>query len=178
MDYLYRRMANPDLQKSCTCQMSPCRCHFDFVGIYQESETLPSFLCKKEILKMHLEILYKSIGFLCEDKIISKLESYKLAKEQKRRDEEQRFQMQVQVKKTRGRSLTSNQGVHIPGTSTSLQSRRPANPSREKVQASALVKAHKKGDPHLFVGHLLYFLSTLVSCGPDTYNPRERHLPR
>lgn len=44
---------------------------------------------------MHLEILYKSIGFLCEDKIISKLESYKLAKEQKRRDEEQRFQMQV-----------------------------------------------------------------------------------
>ena len=95
---------------------------------------------------MHLEILYKSIGFLCEDKIISKLESYKLAKEQKRRDEEQRFQMQVQVKKTRGRSLTSNQGVHIPGTSTSLQSRRPANPSREKVtetvsEQSSLVRS-------------------------------------
>jgi len=30
---------------------------------------------------MHLEILYKSIGFLCEDKILSKLECYKLAKE-------------------------------------------------------------------------------------------------
>jgi hypothetical protein len=74
-------MANPDLQKSCNCGLSPCRCHFDYAGLNYESETLPSFLCKREILKMHLEILYKSIGFLCEDKIISKLDSYKLAKE-------------------------------------------------------------------------------------------------
>lgn len=72
---------------------------------------------------MHLEILYKSIGFLCEDKICQKLEGYKLAKEQKRRDEEQRFQMQVQVKGKRGRSMTPGQ-IHIPATSTSLQSRR------------------------------------------------------
>jgi hypothetical protein len=54
----------------------------EFLGFSCDGEHgLPSFLCKKEILKMHLEILYKSIGFLCEDKILSKIEGYKLAKE-------------------------------------------------------------------------------------------------
>ena len=58
-----------------------------------ESSMLPSFMKKPEVIKMHLDILYKSIAFLSEEKIIAKIEMYRQAKEQKRREEEERLQM-------------------------------------------------------------------------------------
>lgn len=42
---------------------------------------MPSFMKNPEVIKMHLDILYKSIGFLSEQKIITKIEQYKQAKE-------------------------------------------------------------------------------------------------
>jgi len=36
-----------------------------------------SFINKPEIIKMHLDILYKSIGFLNQDRINAMLETYK-----------------------------------------------------------------------------------------------------
>jgi len=65
---------------------------------------------KPEVIKMHLDILYKSIGFLSEDKIAAKIELYKQAKEQKRKEEEERLQMQIQMKKQRGRSSNPQPG--------------------------------------------------------------------
>lgn len=59
---------------------------------------------------MHLDILYKSIGFLSEEKIAAKIEQYKQAKEQKRKEEEERLQMQIQIKKQRGRSSNPQLG--------------------------------------------------------------------
>lgn len=44
-----------------------------------------------EVIKMHLDILYKSIGFLSEEMIAAKIEQYKQAKEQKKREEEERL---------------------------------------------------------------------------------------
>lgn len=42
-----------------------------------EQSQLPSFMKKPEVIKMHLDILYKSIGFLSEEKILTKIELYK-----------------------------------------------------------------------------------------------------
>lgn len=42
-----------------------------------EQSQLPSFMKKPEVIKMHLDILYKSITFLSEEKIITKIELYK-----------------------------------------------------------------------------------------------------
>jgi hypothetical protein len=48
--------------------------------------------------------------------------------------------MQVQVKKSRGRSMTPNQGLHIPATSTSIQSRGlRASKERKEAKLSATV---------------------------------------
>jgi hypothetical protein len=76
MDFLLRKLSNPNLKLEINCNFGQPDAPIDFLG--GPDDALPSFLCKKEILKMHLEILYKSIGFLCEDKIFSKLETYKL----------------------------------------------------------------------------------------------------
>ena len=46
-----------------------------------EDNGLPFFMNKPEIIKMHLEILYKSIGFLSEAKINSMTAQYKHAKQ-------------------------------------------------------------------------------------------------
>lgn len=70
---------------------------------------VPSFMKKPEIIKMHLEILYKSVMFLSEEKIAAKIELYKQAKEQKKRDHDARLQMQNQMKKQRGRSANQQQ---------------------------------------------------------------------
>ena len=59
---------------------------------------------KPDVIKMHLDILYKSIGFLSKETIDSMIEKYKQAKEQKRKEEEERMQMQIQMKKSRGRN--------------------------------------------------------------------------
>jgi hypothetical protein len=42
---------------------------------------------------MHLDILYKSIGFLSKHKIDRILDEYKRAKEQKKREEEERLRL-------------------------------------------------------------------------------------
>lgn len=42
---------------------------------------LPAFMKKPEVIKMHLDILYKSVLFLSEEKINAKIELYKEAKE-------------------------------------------------------------------------------------------------
>lgn len=58
---------------------------------YGEQSQLPSFMKNPEVIKMHLDILYKSINFLSEEMIAVKIESYKQAKEQKKREEEERL---------------------------------------------------------------------------------------
>ena len=47
-----------------------------------------SFLKNPEALAMHLEILYKSLPFLCKDRIESILEEYKIKKANKIKEEE------------------------------------------------------------------------------------------
>lgn len=39
--------------------------------------TLPTFMKKPDVIKMHLDILYKSIGFLSKETIDSMIEKYK-----------------------------------------------------------------------------------------------------
>ena len=39
-----------------------------------DQSTLPAFMKKPEVIKMHLDILYKSIGFLSEEKIAAKID--------------------------------------------------------------------------------------------------------
>lgn len=75
-----------------------------------DESALPAFMKKPEVIKMHLDILYKSIGFLSEEKIAAKIDQYKQAKEQKRKEEEERLQMQIQIKKQRGRSNNPQPG--------------------------------------------------------------------
>ncbi len=65
-----------------------------------------SFINKPDVIKMHLDILFKSINFLSRDRITSILDSYKKNKEKKRREEQERIQMQMQMKKSRGRQST------------------------------------------------------------------------
>jgi hypothetical protein len=52
---------------------------------------------------MHLDILYKSVGFLSKHKIERILDDYKRAKDQKQREEEERLRIQMLLKKSRGR---------------------------------------------------------------------------
>ena len=58
---------------------------------------------KPEVIKMHLDILYQSVNFVSKDKIKSILSDYKECKLQKQKEEEQRLQIQNQMKKSRGR---------------------------------------------------------------------------
>jgi len=50
-----------------------------------------SFINKPDVIKMHLDILYKSVNFLSRERIDSILESYKKNKEKKRREEQERI---------------------------------------------------------------------------------------
>ena len=65
-----------------------------------------NFMKKPEVIKMHLDILYKSIPFMKKDKIEVMLTDYKKMKAQKQREEEERLQFQNQLRKLRGRSST------------------------------------------------------------------------
>lgn len=58
---------------------------------------------KPEVIQMHLDILYKSVGFLSKHKIERILDDYKRAKDQKQREEEERLRIQMLLKKSRGR---------------------------------------------------------------------------
>jgi superfamily II DNA or RNA helicase len=58
---------------------------------------------KPEVIQMHLDILYKSVGFLSKHKIERILDDYKRAKDQKQREEEERLRIQLLLKKSRGR---------------------------------------------------------------------------
>ena len=68
-----------------------------------------SFIKNPEVIQMHLDILYKSIGFLSKHKIDRILDEYKRAKEQKKREEEERLRLQRQMKKSRGRQSKKDQ---------------------------------------------------------------------
>jgi hypothetical protein len=82
--------------------------HLDGEGRDESRDNnLPFFMNKPEIIKMHLEILYKSISFLSEAKINSMITTYKLAKQQKKREEQERVQMHNQLKKGRGRIVSA-----------------------------------------------------------------------
>jgi|DEB0MinimDraft_12_1074336.scaffolds.fasta_scaffold16136_4 hypothetical protein len=56
----------------------------------EEAMAYAKFMSKPEIIKMHLDILYKSINFLSKDKIQTVLNEYKLQKAQKLKEEEER----------------------------------------------------------------------------------------
>lgn len=59
---------------------------------------------KPEVIKMHLDILYKNISFLKKEKIDRILLEYKHQKIQKQKEAEEQLQMQNQMRKLRGRS--------------------------------------------------------------------------
>lgn len=46
---------------------------------------------KPDLIQMHLDILYKNVTFISSDKILTILEDYKNAKEEKRKEEEDRL---------------------------------------------------------------------------------------
>lgn len=68
---------------------------------------------KPEIIKMHLEILYKSVGFISEQKIQTNLEEFRKAKEQKKREKEQRVLLNTQMKKQKGKQTTNNKTEYL-----------------------------------------------------------------
>ena len=71
-----------------------------------ETHAYANFMNKPEIIQMHLEILFKSIGYLTKERIACVLSNYKEVKEQKRKEEEERLLMRTQMKKARGRSTS------------------------------------------------------------------------
>ena len=71
----------------------------------QEGVDQISYILKKpEILKMHLEILYKSVPFISEQRIMEGIHEYKAKKERLRLEEEQRQHDSKSKKKIRARS--------------------------------------------------------------------------
>jgi len=62
------------------------------------------FMRKPEVIKMHLDILYKSVMFLKREKIETMLYDYKQDKIRKQKEEEERLLMQTHIRKLRGRS--------------------------------------------------------------------------
>jgi len=97
---------------------------------------------KPEVIQMHLDILYKSVGFLSKHKIERILDDYKRAKDQKQREEEERIRIQLLLKKSRGRqaknkcklleeslqehearlhnNITSHEGCHLGNGNTDM----------------------------------------------------------
>jgi hypothetical protein len=69
----------------------------------EEAMAYAKFMSKPEIIRMHLDILYKSISFLSKDKIMTILNDYKLQKAQKLKEEEERQHIN-QLRKIRGRN--------------------------------------------------------------------------
>lgn len=63
-----------------------------------------SFMSKPDLIQMHLNILYKSVTFLNQDRIVNILAEYKKTKDIKRKEEEKRLQLQMMMKKSRGRN--------------------------------------------------------------------------
>jgi len=59
----------------------------------QEQASYLMFMRKPEVIKMHLDILYKSINFLNKHKIEVVLQEYKHQKIQKQKEEEERMKM-------------------------------------------------------------------------------------
>ena len=59
----------------------------------QEQASYLMFMRKPEVIKMHLDILYKSINFLNNHKIDVILQDYKHQKIQKQKEEEERMKM-------------------------------------------------------------------------------------
>lgn len=59
---------------------------------------------KPEVIKMHLDILFKSVAFLKREKIETILYEYKQDKIRKQKEEEERQLMQNHIRKLRGRS--------------------------------------------------------------------------
>mmetsp|Transcript_33570 Transcript_33570/g.51631 ORF Transcript_33570/g.51631 Transcript_33570/m.51631 type:complete len:146 (+) Transcript_33570:356-793(+) len=63
-------------------------------GQAQDVDTMEegmSFLNNPQVLRMHLDILYKSITFISKDRIAEKLDGYRQSKEEKKREEEERL---------------------------------------------------------------------------------------
>lgn len=50
-----------------------------------------SFMSKPDLIQMHLNILYKSVTFLNQDRIVNILAEYKKTKDIKRKEEEKRL---------------------------------------------------------------------------------------
>lgn len=61
-------------------------------------------MSKPDLIQMHLNILYKSVTFLNQDRIVNILAEYKKTKDIKRKEEEKRLQLQMMMKKSRGRN--------------------------------------------------------------------------
>ena len=60
-------------------------------GVLKNPHEQISFMNKPDLIQMHLDILYKSVSFISGEKIMTILEDYKTAKEEKRKEEEDRL---------------------------------------------------------------------------------------
>ena len=60
-------------------------------GVVKNPHEQISFMNKPDLIQMHLDILYKSVTFISSEKILTILEDYKTAKEDKRKEEEDRM---------------------------------------------------------------------------------------
>ena len=70
----------------------------------EEQLSYIEFMRKPEVIRMHLDILFKNILFLKKEKIDKMLNEYKLQKLQKQKEAEEQLQIQNQMRKMRGRS--------------------------------------------------------------------------
>lgn len=70
----------------------------------EEQLSYMQFMRKPEVIRMHLDILYKSINFLKREHIEAYLFDYKQQKQRKQKEEEERLIMQNSIRKLRGRS--------------------------------------------------------------------------
>ena len=76
-------------------------------GVLKNPHEQISFMNKPDLIQMHLDILYKSVSFISNDKILTILEEYKTTKEEKRKEEEDRMMQQLLMKKSRGRQSSN-----------------------------------------------------------------------
>ena len=103
-----------------------------------ELDQISYFLRKPEILKMHLEILYKSVNFINEQSIKASLDEYNAKKERLRLEEEQRQHDTKSKKKQRARSAKDEQPT------SNRQNGSPNQEEPKKVEKAAQKKEEIK----------------------------------
>jgi len=85
---------------------------------------------------MHLDILYKQVTFITPSKIESILPNFKQDKMQKQKEEEERIQMQNQMKKSRGRQSTKKERKEDINMDATLQKEVSPNNCKKNIKTN------------------------------------------